>query len=110
MATFTYIPQYGVQVDKSPRVRTAQFGDGYAQRVADGINTLPRRWSLSFEGPLADIQVIDAFLAARGGVESFDWTPVNGAAGKWVCSQWSITETSFEWQTLNCSFEEIFGE
>lgn len=50
MAEFTYCPFLGANVTKTPRVRTTQFGDGYMQRVGDGINTAPREWQLQFKG------------------------------------------------------------
>jgi hypothetical protein len=45
MSTFTDIPGSAALTTK-PRVRTAMFGDGYEQRLADGINNAPRAWSL----------------------------------------------------------------
>lgn len=110
MATFTFTPDQGVNLTKSPRVRNAQFGDGYQQRVADGINTQPRRWSLSFNRNSTDVASIEAFLVARNGVESFDWTPYTGSAGKWVCSEWTLTELSPDSQSLSATFTEVFGE
>jgi len=50
MTTFTFSPKYGAALSKEPRVKMAQFGDGYQQRVGDGINTIAREWSLNFEG------------------------------------------------------------
>ncbi|NMO19953.1 hypothetical protein HPC49_20355 [Pyxidicoccus fallax] len=34
MERFTYTPDYGPQLEVTPRVRKAQFGDGYSQRRA----------------------------------------------------------------------------
>lgn len=111
MATFTYKPAQGASRNISPRVRTAQFGDGYMQRVGDGINTQPRVWDLTFSRKKADIDAIDAFLAARGGVESFDWTPPDGSAqGKFICKTWAKSMPSVRVQTLSGTFEEVFGE
>jgi phage-related protein len=36
--TFTYTPQIDPTGTTTLRVRKAQFGDGYMQTVADGIN------------------------------------------------------------------------
>tara|TARA_B110000977_G_C10704851_1_gene348864 strand:+ start:31 stop:432 length:402 start_codon:yes stop_codon:yes gene_type:complete len=56
----------------TPRVLTATFGDGYEQRIADGINTLNEDYSLTFQSrPKADIDDIVAFLNGKGGVGSF---------------------------------------
>lgn len=110
MATFTYAPDQDVNLTKSPKVRAARFGDGYQQRAIEGINTQPRSWSLSFTRNAADIAAIEAFLVARGGVEAFDWTPYTGVAGRWVCSEWRLTELSPDSQSLSATFEEVYGE
>lgn len=110
MPTFNYIPAPGATENIEPRIRRAQFGDGYAQRVADGINNKPRSWSLTFNRATADIDAIAAFLTARGSTESFDWTPPSGAAGKWLCASWSRPEPSRNVHTITATFVETFGE
>ena len=56
----------------TPRVLTASFGDGYEQRIADGINTLDENYSLSFATrQKEDIDDIVAFLDATKGVTKF---------------------------------------
>ena len=58
------------------RVNVADFGDGYAQAVPDGLNTRMESWDLSFDDyPVSDITTITSFLDARGGYQSFYWTP-----------------------------------
>ncbi|MDT8372130.1 MAG: phage tail protein [Gammaproteobacteria bacterium] len=109
MATFSYSPDQSASLTKSPRVRSIQFGDGYQQRVPDGLNTQPRTWSLTFNRNSIDIVDIEAFLVARNGVEAFDWTPYTGLTGKWVCSKWALTELSPDSQVLSAVFTEVFG-
>lgn len=109
MATFTWIPDWGAQEQHRPRVRRVQFGDGYQQRSADGINTKPRSWTLTFGGRTdAERTAILDFLNARGALEAFDWTPPSGAAGKWVCEQWSRTATTYGATTIQATFSEVF--
>lgn len=109
MATFIWVPDWRAQEQRRPRVRVAQFGDGYQQRSADGINADPRVWQLMF-GNRSDTEAaaIDSFLAARGARESFDWTPPRGSAGKWVCSQWSSTLENYGATTISATFVEVF--
>lgn len=38
----------GVTIQSTPRVKLANFGDGYEQRLADGINNIKREVNLSF--------------------------------------------------------------
>jgi phage-related protein len=108
MPTFDVIPSYAIDVETTPRVRVARFGDGYEQRAAEGINRLPRRWSLRFVRHDDELDAIEAFLAARGGVEAFDWTPPKGAAGKWVCRSWRRSLTQPGFGEISCTFEEVW--
>ncbi len=59
----------------NPRVLTAKFGDGYEQRIADGINVLNEEYTLSFKTrPKADIDDIVAFLDTQKNVSKFTLT------------------------------------
>jgi phage-related protein len=108
MPAFTAIPSYAIEVEITPRVRVARFGDGYEQRVAHGIRTTPRRWSLRFVRHDDELDAIEAFLAARGGVEAFDWTPPRGPAGTWVCRTWRRSLTQPNYGEISCTFEEVW--
>lgn len=109
MATFTYTPDYGAQVSVKPRVRVAQFGDGYEQRIADGINTRPQVWSLQFNNRTdTEAGNITTFLEARNGVEAFDWTPPGGSAIKVVCREWSKTVARYNLNSVSATFQQVF--
>ena len=77
--TFTFKRQAGAQGKITYRVKTAQFGDGYAQTVQDGINNKTQDWPLSFEGSIADMQPILDFFDRHGGHKSFWWHPPGSA-------------------------------
>jgi phage-related protein len=109
MATFTYTPDYGAQVSVKPRVRVAQFGDGYEQRSADGINTRAQMWSLQFANRTdTETGNIITFLENRNGVEAFDWTPPNGSAIKVVCREWSKTAVRYNLNNVAATFQQVF--
>lgn len=110
MSIFTWAPAFGAALAVQPRVRKATFGDGYQQRIGDGINAQPRAWSLTFTQDKANIDAIEAFLVAAGGVASFDWTPPTGAAGKWICASWNRQHIANNAQGMTATFEEVFGE
>lgn len=111
MSTFIWFVRKGAALDVTPKVRTAVFGDGYQQRVGDGINRQARVWQIeSVDYADEDIDAIEAFLVARDGAESFDWTPPTGAAGKFICKSWRRTANDGRWQTISATFEEVFGE
>lgn len=109
--TFLFAPSPdGTSEDITNKARTAQFGDGYSQRVLDGINTRKRVWTVNFALPKARMEAIDAFLNARQGVESFYWTPPYGAIGKWLCTTWKRTPVGNLEYSLSGSFVEVFGD
>ena len=109
MATFSYIPDFSAQMTVRPRVNAVKFGDGYEQRVADGINTQPQSWALTFNNRTdSEIALIEGFLSARGGIEAFDWTTPRGVAGKFVCREWSSRLEKFNVNGLQATFEQVF--
>lgn len=110
MATFTWIPEYGADVETKPKVNKASFGDGYEQRVRDGINTKIRTWNLTFMKSSTDIDSIDAFLSTAAGTSSFEWVPPRGATGKWVCDNWKRGLPNPAYDTITATFREVFGE
>jgi phage-related protein len=109
MATFTYTPSFEATESSKPRVRKAQFGDGYEQRLAYGLHTNPKEWSLVFSNRTdTERDNITAFLDARGGMESFDWTPPRGSAGKYVCEDWQVTLSNCNNNQIRATFREVF--
>ncbi|CAB3758600.1 phage tail protein [Paraburkholderia humisilvae] len=81
------------QADVEPRVRIAQFGDGYAQRRPAGINTQDQMWSVGLTNLTASkAEAVLAFLSARNGVDVFNWTPPRTATTlDVICPSWSWT-------------------
>jgi len=109
MATFTYTPSFTADLQERPLARTVQFGDGYEQRLAYGINTQPKTWSLQFLNRTdTERDNILTFLRARGGVESFDWTDPNGAAAKWVCAEWNTSQVACNFNNVTATFRQVF--
>ena len=105
MATFTHAPDFGSPLTAKPRVLEAQYGDGYAMRVQDGINARPDEWQLTFSArTTAERDAILSFLAARNGVEPFDWTAPDGTAARWHCPEWSYAPNSAAANTVTAKF------
>jgi len=93
-----------------PKVLTASFGDGYSQRTAAGLNAQPQSWSLTW-GPMsvADVDAINAFFAARAGVEPFRWTPPRASAPRvFICPEWQVVERGALLAEITARFEEVF--
>jgi phage-related protein len=109
MSAFTWMPDYEPREDSAPKASTTQFGDGYQQRQANGLNSDLKVWNLNFSvRDNAEAAAIKAFLEARAGVESFDWTPpLDTTARKFVCNKWSHTPVRFNNNTIAATFEEV---
>lgn len=109
MPAFSYVPSFEATESSKPRVRRFQAGDGYEQRVRFGLNTDPKEWQLTFLNRTdAERDNIVGFLEARSGVESFDWTPPRGSAGKYVCEEWQATLLNCNNNTVNATFRQVF--
>lgn len=110
MATFPSItPTYGTRKTNSPIVKTTQFGDGYQQRVQFGLNQNPKVFSLTFNVSETDADTIETFLDARGGTESFDFTPPGEtSSSKFICRSWTKSMPYNNRATINATFEEVF--
>ena len=108
----------GVVVDKgfqrtsTPKVHTLSFGDGYEQRIADGINNLQQSMSVTFATrPKAEIDDLVAFFESLGGVSKFRMTidDTNGAETiKVVCKSWNQTWNYDDFYSLSATLERIY--
>jgi phage-related protein len=111
MATFPSIaPTYGAQKSSQPRVRQAQFGDGYSQRIRFGLHQNPKRWNLTWEVSETDSDTIEAFLDARADDgDSFDWTPPDSAtSARWICYEWNKTVPYYNRASITATFTQVF--
>lgn len=106
--TFTWSPRVDPTGTAKLRVRRAQFGDGYEQRAADGINNKSQSWPLSFVGGSAYIQPIANFLDSQAGYQSFYWTPPLGSQGFYRCETYSVRRLEGDNYELACTFEQSF--
>ena len=69
------IPDKTLARNQSPRVRIQKFGDGYEQRLAEGINNIVDNFTLSFINRVkAEADDIIAFFETKAGVTAFDFT------------------------------------
>jgi phage-related protein len=113
MATFPSItPAYGAQKSSRPRTRTVQFGDGYQQRILEGIpsHMNPKEWTLTWNVSEADADTIETFLDARAeDSASFDWSPLDETdTYKWICPEWTKSIPYTGRATINATFIQVF--
>lgn len=114
MATFPSILA-GVGTRKQVAFNTlrAQFGDGYSQRVVNGLNNVRETWNVIFDNlTIADATTIETFIRDQEGVTSFDWTPPGEASPrKFICTPDSFNVTPAVGgvvETLTMTFQEEF--
>ncbi len=87
------------------RTLKAQFGDGYAQMAADGLNNRMDSWPLQFACTPSEMQAIKAFMDAQGGYKAFNWTPPGGTQGLYRNGPVALTPTNHATWYLSCTLE-----
>lgn len=106
--TFTWSPRLNANADTTFRVRTAQYGDGYSQVSADGINPKKDNWDLNFVGTEAYITAIKGFLDRHAGSKSFRWKPPLSPLGLFRCKTYKPTATGGNNYSLSATFEQAY--
>lgn len=109
------IPDRTLTRNNKPRVLKIQFGDGYEQRLQDGINNINQTFSVAFSNrPKADIDDIMAFFDNKGGTTAFSFTyPDTNAVGaertvKVVCEDYSQSYSYDDFYSCNATFRRVY--
>ena len=109
------VPDKGLSSTETPRVLLASFGDGYEQRIANGINSLEQTFSLSFKTRTkAEIDDIIAFFVSLKGVTAFDYVVADSNAGggettyKVVCEKWTKTYAYDDFYSATANFRRVY--
>jgi len=105
---FMWAPNSHPAAKITQRTRSASFGDGYTQEVADGINAEVQSWPLTFTGSKARTQEIIDFLRARKGYQSFYWTPPFGVRSLFKCKEYEPTDLGGGQWSLAVTFNQSF--
>lgn len=104
--TFGWQPSKNVRKSVKPRVREVRFGDGYRQRVPDGLNTVLSAWSVTFAArSAAEADAIEAFLATKGGAIAFLFA-ISGTPVSVTCSEWERTTERHNNHTITATFQQ----
>lgn len=107
---FLWTPSTSSEIMSRPRTKTISFGDGYSQRIKDGINNNLLSLNLNFEGrTLIEAKAILHFLYTREGVESFLWTPPEpfNKQKRFVCAEFPMNIQFFGAYNISCKFDEV---
>jgi phage-related protein len=109
-STFTWNPSLNFTKKSSPRVNVIQYDNSPLEyRKRTGINLLNLEWELAFSNkPIAEANEIINFLKARGGCESFYFTPPGSTTTYLViASEWDIKYESHISITINTKFTKV---
>ena len=111
----TIVPDKGMSKSNKPVIFKAEFGDGYEQRIANGINNLKQEFGVSFATrPKAEIDDIVGFFESTNGVTAFDFTfPDTNASGNEETVKVYVTQFSQNWDydnfyTLSATFRRVY--
>ena len=108
-------PDKSMTRTSKPKIHLAKFGDGYEQRLADGINNLVESYVIAFNNRTKEeIDDIIAFFENKGGVTAFTYTVPdtnesgNEVAIKVVCSDWKKTYTFGDYYSATATFKRVY--
>ncbi len=107
--TFTWSPDIGAQRRMKPHVYQIKLGDGYENRIADGINFMLPSWTVKFTGSEAIVSQILNFLEGQQALTPFTWTDPLNNTGTYICRDWNSSQIGFGVYQLNAVFEGIQG-
>lgn len=101
------IEPQGASADRSVRVISNKFGDGYEQAVLDGLNA--RETSLSLSWPVltfGQCAEIDNFFTENKG-KSFLWSLPGQQRKRWRCDEWKVDYEACL-AKINATLKEVF--
>lgn len=114
--SLSVVPDKFFSKNSTPRVLTARFGDGYEQRLADGINNIDQTFEVTFVNrPKAEIDDIVAYFDAKGGATSFNFTYPDSNVGspaektvKVVCTTYNQVYVQTDCYTCTATFRRVY--
>ena len=115
-SSFEATADRGMSRASTHRTLTAKFGDGYEQRVLDGINTKEDSFNLSFNNRTAeDINLIVAFFDSKA-AKNFNFTVTDTFTGvnlsnttmKVVCDTYNVNYLRENFHSLTCTIRRVY--
>ena len=113
---FEAVADRGLSRKSKHNVLTAKFGDGYEQRVLDGINTKQDMFNISFKNREAeDINLISGFLDDKAGknfdfviTDTFSSGSLTTSTLKVVCDGYDINYGQSDNHSLSCQLRRVY--
>ncbi|NBP56856.1 hypothetical protein EBU71_10080 [bacterium] len=110
---FHWKPSYSTVAQSNPRINRIKFGNGYEQRIPDGLNVNLINLQVTFENRKEDEAVaILHFLNQMNGTTSFIYNvptiySKNKFTTKFICSNWEATYNFYQNYSIRATFEEV---
>ena len=119
-------PDKGYTRVTKPRALVTAFGDGYSQRLIDGINPLTEKINVNFATRTkAEIDHICSFFESKGGVTAFTFNvnqeyyaspgvtsettaTSNQLALKVICTTWNKKHDFGDYWSVSATFERVY--
>lgn len=108
-------PDRGFTRKNTAKIFRAEFGDGYEQRIANGINNLGQTLDVSFVNrPKDEIDDIVNFFESKNGVSAFTFRIAdtndtgNEEAIKVYVEEWSQTWKYDDYYDLKATFKRVY--
>jgi phage-related protein len=77
----SYISQGGTNFQRTYRRRELRMGDGFSQRVPDGLNAAGWKGTIAYDNlSLTDFTSLISFIDGIGSWSTFDYTPPGAAS------------------------------
>lgn len=107
---FFWVPSYGSAANLKPKIKQIKYGDGYEQRVPDGISNNLLTLDLTFDLMTRNkMTAITHFLNLRGGKEAFVYLPQPPFSLNklFVCREIPIVNNFFNNYSMKLVFDEV---
>lgn len=112
---FWWKPSYNSVIDQQPTIRYNQFGNGYTQRIKDGLNFNLLKLNLSFENrsEMETVSILH-FLNEMGGQKSFIYKApsiysksLSNLNTKFICPNWAVSYVTYNNYSIRLELNEV---
>jgi len=103
-------PKYNYTIERQPTVNVISFGDGFEQRLTEGLNQNPITLNLKFDLSQTDSTTAVNFLNDRitDGASFTFLVPNENVTKNFVCQSYPTSVPYKNRTILTCSFREVF--